>query len=80
MSRVSAYVHACNIFGNLQLWFVILSRIPFTLKYKRVYVLLAYDLRCGSTRPGNRRANLRATRVRLIGWGFPVLMEALGFH
>jgi hypothetical protein len=67
----------CNIFGNLQLWFANLSRIPFTLKYKHVYVLLAYDLRCGSTRPGNRRANMCAARIRLIGWGFPVLMEAL---
>jgi hypothetical protein len=45
----------------------------FTLKYKHVYVVLAYDLRCGSTRPGNRRTNLCAARVRLIGWGFPVL-------
>jgi hypothetical protein len=52
----------------------------FTLKYKRVYVVLPYDLHCGSTRPGNRRTNLRAARVRLIGWGFPLLMEALGFH
>jgi uncharacterized membrane protein YcgQ (UPF0703/DUF1980 family) len=65
----------CNIFGNLQLWFTILSRIHFTLKYKRIYVLLAYDLSCGSTRPENRRANLRAARVRQIGWGFPVLMD-----
>jgi hypothetical protein len=31
----------------------------FTLKYKRVYVVLTYHLRCGSTRPGNRRTNLR---------------------
>jgi hypothetical protein len=52
----------------------------FTLKYKRVYVVLAYDLRCGSTRPGNRRTNLCAAWVLLIGWGFPILMEALGFH
>jgi hypothetical protein len=52
----------------------------FTLKYTHVYVLLAYDLRCGSTRPVNRRTNLRSARIRLIGWGFPILMEALGFH
>ena len=64
----------CDIFGNLQSWFAILSRIPFTLKYKRGYVSLAYDLRCGSTRPENRRANLRAIRICLIGWGFPVLV------
>ena len=39
----------------------------FTLKYTRVYVMLDYDLRCGSTRPVNRRTNLRAVRFRLIG-------------
>jgi hypothetical protein len=55
-----------DIFGRLQLWFAILSRIPF-------YVLLVYDLRCGSTRPVNRRTNLRSARFRLIGWGFPIL-------
>jgi hypothetical protein len=69
----------CDIFENLQLWFTILSRILFTLKYKRFYVVLAYDLRCGSIRPGNRRRNLRVAWVRLIGWGFPVLMKALGY-
>jgi hypothetical protein len=52
----------------------------FTLKYTRVYVLLAYDLRCGSTRPVDRRTNLRSTRFRLIGWGFLILMEALSLH
>jgi hypothetical protein len=52
----------------------------FTLKYTRVYDLLTYDLRCGSTRPVNRRTNLRSARFRLIGWGFPILMEALSFH
>jgi hypothetical protein len=45
----------------------------FTLKYTRVYVVLDYDLRCGSTRPVNRRTNLRAAQFRLIGWGFLIL-------
>jgi hypothetical protein len=29
----------CNILGNYQLWFVILSRIPFMLIFKHVYIL-----------------------------------------
>jgi hypothetical protein len=65
----------CNILGNYHLWFAILSRIPFTLKFKLIYVLFVNDLRFGSTSPETVRCS-----GQQIGWGFPVLMEALSFH